>query len=997
MATTSAPREKRSETAGADAGGRARAPDRAAPLPQNQELQALFATGALRAQLQVGAADDPAEAQADRVADAVMAGASCPLCAAGASPCPSCAAKARRKPRAGAAPAPGGVSRLGLGDGRALAPRERSRFESAFGMDLGDVRVHDDARAARNADAMAARAFSVGEHVAFAAGEHQPHTPEGQRLLAHELAHVALGHGGVRRQAGGVCSESAGVCEAPPVEAGASRITDPATVEHDAGFDPCRLDVATLTNYQLLAEYANAMRMIAPGRDAPHYFDWRNLQRRLVVERDARIDRGHAWLASMPSAVPERVLQIVDGPGGTFTVLSIPGSAVAGRPEGQVSPPYMNQSQFDRFLTQQAIERVDAHTYMLRTQPQGTGLTPPFLPGGLAHGPALLPLLFPPRPQPPLGPIAWPPLTGALGNPGMLSGHPLAIQRDMLTSTPQMDPATSERLARLIALYRSQPGVPGRPNPLFETGPVETGTVAIAMTDIPNLQSTPFPGASAQALPEALRGTPGTTGGSVLTPVNPTAVNHAEHVALENLRRAIELAIAQGRLTRSQLRGRSVTVLVEQEPCSSCASGSGAEGASGVLQQFAELYPELTIEVRNQRTSRTYVYRGGRLLNPSTGTPPPTTPTELPAPSRPSVDAFFTPEYVTALRMGGGWSGDLRAGGLRGAQGAGMSAFIAVGVSGVVMAFDSQSHPEWGTELALTGGLGAGSGFVGSSVDQIVASRLTGRMVTDIALTGSSRLSPAMATGLGRAAGGAAGAMFVEGISMGLLEEREHSGAEVGVRLGRSGALGAGSVWAGAAIGTAIGGPVGFIVGLGIGAGLYYLGDRVVPGGRADWDAYEAGCQPPPPRPSSSDRLYVGACFEACTPVLLADGTELPIEAIAPGDVVLSWHERDDCLQPRAVTAVHVGDPALMLGVRLTDGGRFAATAPHKLHTPQGWRALADLRPGDLLQRAADDRLASVAIAAIEPLPAGTLVYDLGVEGTHTYFAAGILAHNKNA
>jgi hypothetical protein len=63
------------------------------------------------------------------------------------------------------------------------------------------------------------------------------------------------------------------------------------------------------------------------------------------------------------------------------------------------------------------------------------------------------------------------------------------------------------------------------------------------------------------------------TGGSVLVPVNPIAANHAEHVALENLWIAIEAAIGRGKLKREELDGRCVIMRVEQEPCSSCATG----------------------------------------------------------------------------------------------------------------------------------------------------------------------------------------------------------------------------------------------------------------------------------------------------------------------------------------------------------------------------------------------------------------------------------------
>ena len=47
----------------------------------------------------------------------------------------------------------------------------------------------------RAADAVAARAYTTGRDIHFAAGEYNPTTPEGQRLLAHEVVHtVQQGH-----------------------------------------------------------------------------------------------------------------------------------------------------------------------------------------------------------------------------------------------------------------------------------------------------------------------------------------------------------------------------------------------------------------------------------------------------------------------------------------------------------------------------------------------------------------------------------------------------------------------------------------------------------------------------------------------------------------------------------------------------------------------------------------------------------------------------------
>lgn len=73
-------------------------------------------------------------------------------------------------------------------------------MESRFGHDFSDVRVHTDPLAARSAEAVAAQAYTVGADVVFRAGSYAPESSEGQRLLAHELAHVVQQRGaGVNR------------------------------------------------------------------------------------------------------------------------------------------------------------------------------------------------------------------------------------------------------------------------------------------------------------------------------------------------------------------------------------------------------------------------------------------------------------------------------------------------------------------------------------------------------------------------------------------------------------------------------------------------------------------------------------------------------------------------------------------------------------------------------------------------------------------------------
>jgi hypothetical protein len=77
-----------------------------------------------------------------------------------------------------------------LGRGQAMPGGLRSRMESAFGSDFSGVRLHTDSAGSQLSDQLGARAFTVGEHVAFGSGEFRPDTPQGEALIAHELAHV---------------------------------------------------------------------------------------------------------------------------------------------------------------------------------------------------------------------------------------------------------------------------------------------------------------------------------------------------------------------------------------------------------------------------------------------------------------------------------------------------------------------------------------------------------------------------------------------------------------------------------------------------------------------------------------------------------------------------------------------------------------------------------------------------------------------------------------
>ncbi len=75
--------------------------------------------------------------------------------------------------------------------GHPLDTYTRAFMEVRFGRDFKEVQVHSDAKADESAKKINARAFTIGKHIVFGSGRYAPITGERQRLVAHELAHVA--------------------------------------------------------------------------------------------------------------------------------------------------------------------------------------------------------------------------------------------------------------------------------------------------------------------------------------------------------------------------------------------------------------------------------------------------------------------------------------------------------------------------------------------------------------------------------------------------------------------------------------------------------------------------------------------------------------------------------------------------------------------------------------------------------------------------------------
>ena len=74
--------------------------------------------------------------------------------------------------------------------GQPLDRSTRTRLESGFHCDLSRVRVHSDESAARAANDINARAFTLGQNIWFGRNEFSPQSQSGFHLLAHEVAHT---------------------------------------------------------------------------------------------------------------------------------------------------------------------------------------------------------------------------------------------------------------------------------------------------------------------------------------------------------------------------------------------------------------------------------------------------------------------------------------------------------------------------------------------------------------------------------------------------------------------------------------------------------------------------------------------------------------------------------------------------------------------------------------------------------------------------------------
>jgi hypothetical protein len=190
--------------------------DAATPAPSTTTPSAPVPLPLMSPDLVVGHAEDPAERDADRRADAAL-GRLARRNVDADQPKPDRHVHGQGCDHLRRSPAPSGAPAVGYdggpvpddvagrierlrGSGEALPAPTRARMEQGFGASFSGVRLHVGAEPARLNRLVSAEAFTVGRDVFFGAGRFDPGSPDGERVLAHELAHTLQPATAVRRK-----------------------------------------------------------------------------------------------------------------------------------------------------------------------------------------------------------------------------------------------------------------------------------------------------------------------------------------------------------------------------------------------------------------------------------------------------------------------------------------------------------------------------------------------------------------------------------------------------------------------------------------------------------------------------------------------------------------------------------------------------------------------------------------------------------------------------
>ena len=136
-------------------------------------------------------------------------------------------------------------------------------------------------------------------------------------------------------------------------------------------------------------------------------------------------------------------------------------------------------------------------------------------------------------------------------------------------------------------------------------------------------------------------------------------------------------------------------------------------------------------------------------------------------------------------------------------------------------------------------------------------------------------------------------------------------------------------------------------------------------------------------------------CFAGDTLVSTEDGLR-PIEEIQAGDYVWSENTETGKKELKKVLSVSVTETTTLVHVTTENGTVINTTESHPFYVEgKGWCAAAELETGDVL-RTEDGEQETVKGVQTEKLDKAVKVYNLEIEGSHTYYvsADSVLVHN---
>jgi Domain of unknown function (DUF4157) len=214
--------------------------------------------------------------------------------------------------------------------GRPLDTLTLRQMEAAFGVDLGAVRIHDDAGAGRAAAGVLSRAFALGNDIVFAPGEYSPATIRGRELIAHEVAHTLQQRGtGQRGVVNGEVEAEASAAAAAVARgqaAPAVRAAGPGLDRQPSNASPP--DHRTMSPEEIDAEVARIRRWLTDNPTRGPDYD-RMVARLTTLERAVRV-HDEAARQGVSTTLPEE--KTAQTPTQTSAAQSTTGSVPAPTP-----------------------------------------------------------------------------------------------------------------------------------------------------------------------------------------------------------------------------------------------------------------------------------------------------------------------------------------------------------------------------------------------------------------------------------------------------------------------------------------------------------------------------------------------------------------------------------------------------------------------------------------------------------------------------------------